>query len=226
MGYLKLPEAQMIAQSCRHDPSPYTATMQALQLQYGQPHQLAQSESCNPDRNWCEGWRLTRIPELFLASMLMSLEGPTGYELNCSSHVDRLLSKLPKYLRDGFIEFLQLQGKLTTASLNPYNLKDLAGWLQSKAQQQRLSNRLAQRYRQEQPHSSRLPKAKRQTAVYYGADPADSSYAKGTQLTQQAKPSTTRNQSNVYCLFCRSRDHYLTKCSNIKAQLRRKYGSG
>lgn len=37
-----------------------------------------------------------------LVSMLLSLEGPQGMEFNCCSHVDRLLSKLPQYYRDGF----------------------------------------------------------------------------------------------------------------------------
>lgn len=79
--------------------------------------------------------------------MLLSLEGSQGMELNCCSHVDRLLSKLSKYLRDGFMEYLQLQGKLNTASLNPYNLQDLNGWLQGKQQQQQcLSNILVQHY--------------------------------------------------------------------------------
>ncbi|KAJ8290933.1 hypothetical protein GJAV_G00019370 [Gymnothorax javanicus] len=41
LEHLKLPEAQMIAQSYRHHPHPYSAAMQALQFQYGQPHQLA-----------------------------------------------------------------------------------------------------------------------------------------------------------------------------------------
>lgn len=46
LEHLKLPEAKHadIGQACRHDPFPYTAAMQALQLHYGQPHQLAQSE--------------------------------------------------------------------------------------------------------------------------------------------------------------------------------------
>ena len=44
MEQLVLDEAQLIAQSCRHYAQPYTAVMQALQRQYGQPHQLAQSE--------------------------------------------------------------------------------------------------------------------------------------------------------------------------------------
>lgn len=35
LKHLQFPEAQMIRQSCRHDPTPYTAAMHALQLQYG-----------------------------------------------------------------------------------------------------------------------------------------------------------------------------------------------
>ncbi|RXN17490.1 hypothetical protein ROHU_026770 [Labeo rohita] len=38
-----------------------------------------------------------------------SSQGPRGMELNCCSHADCLLSKLPKFLRDGFIEYLQLR---------------------------------------------------------------------------------------------------------------------
>lgn len=36
--------------------------------------------------------------------MMMSLEGPTGFEIRCGSHMDRLLSKLPTQYRDGFVE--------------------------------------------------------------------------------------------------------------------------
>ena len=42
LEHLKLPEAQRIGQSCRHDPFPYTAAMHALQLQYG--HTSASTE--------------------------------------------------------------------------------------------------------------------------------------------------------------------------------------
>lgn len=152
LEHLKFPEAQMIGQSCRHDPFPYTAAMHALQVQYGQPHQLAQSEIAAiltmPDVRSGDArtFQSFSLRVHLLVSMLLSLEGPQGMEINCCSHVDRLLSKLPKYHRDGFIEYLQLQGKLNTTSLNPYNLQDLNGWLQGKAQQQRLSNRLVQRY--------------------------------------------------------------------------------
>lgn len=140
MEQLVLDEAKLIAQACRHHPAPYTAAMAALQRQYGLPHQLAQSEVA----------ALMNLPDIkagdskafqnfalnidLLVGMLMSLEGPQGRELTCTGHVDRLLSKLPKHYRDGFIEHLQLRGRLNTDSLNPYNLHDLAEWLKVKAE--------------------------------------------------------------------------------------------
>lgn len=44
MEQLVWEEAKLIAQACQHNPVPNTTAMTALQCQYGQPHQLAQSE--------------------------------------------------------------------------------------------------------------------------------------------------------------------------------------
>ncbi|XP_073766348.1 uncharacterized protein [Danio rerio] len=223
LEHLKLPEAQMIGQSCRHHPYPYSAAMQALQLQYGQPHQLAQSEIAailtSPDVKPNDGhsFQSFALRVHLLVSMLLSLEGPRGMELNCCSHVDRLLSKLPKYLRDGFIEFLQQQGKLNALSLNPYNLQDFAGWLQVKAQQQRLSNRLMQRYQHERPSSIGKEKTQAITkgtslVLYQGAAPNE------TALPTHPKENKQRKPLKVQCLFCNSKEHYITRCDNIKEQ--------
>ncbi|KAL1267690.1 hypothetical protein QQF64_033053 [Cirrhinus molitorella] len=199
LEHLKLPEAQMIGQSCRHHPYPYSAAMQALQLQYGQPHQLAQSEIASiltsPDvkRNDNHSFQSFALRVHLLVSMLLSLEGARGMELNCCSHVDRLLSKLPKYLRDGFIEFLQQQGKLNSISLNPYNLQDFAGWLQVKAQQQRLSIRLVQRYQHErlpsvgkEKHSAKLKGPS--LVLYHGASPAETAPSTRPKEPKLKKP--------------------------------------
>lgn len=224
LEHLKLPEAQMIGQSCRHHPYPYSATMMALQLQYGQPHQLAQSKIAailtTPDVKPGDArtFQSFALRVHLLVSMLLSLEGPGGMELNCCSHVPRLLSKLPKYHRDGFIEYLQLQGKLNSTSLNPYNLQDLNGWLQGKAQQQRLSAcRLVQRYQQEKPQGNGkekiLSKSNRQSAaVYHGAEP--------TQPNTSGKPTPSNNKKpfKIHCLFCDSKEHYISRCPNIKGQ--------
>ncbi|XP_067306912.1 uncharacterized protein [Pseudorasbora parva] len=221
LEHLKLPEAQMIGQSCRHHSYPYSAAMQALQLQYGQPHQLAQSEIAailtapEVKSNDANSFQSFALRVHLLVSMLLTLEGPRGMELNCCSHVDRLLSKLPKYLRDGFIEFLLLQGKLNSPNINPYNLQDFAGWLQVKAQQQRLSSRLVQRYQYEKSPSITKEKTmgkprSQSTALYHGAAPTESKACLSPKVSQKRTPP------KVNCLFCSSKDHYITRCSSIK----------
>lgn len=68
-------------------------------------------------------------------------------EVMSTSHVDRLLGKLPRHMRDSSVEHLQVQGRLSTSSLNRYNLRDLADRLKVKAGAQRLSVKMAQHYR-------------------------------------------------------------------------------
>lgn len=222
LEHLKLPEAQMIGQSCRHEARPYTAAMQALQLHYGQPHQLAQSEiaailnTSDVRVGDASSFQSFALRVHLLVSMLLSLEGPRGIELSCCSHVDRLLSKLPKYLRDNFIEFLQLQGKLNVASLNPYNLQDFSGWLQGKAQQQRLSSRLVERYQKEKSSYSLQGRAstqsKRPASVYHGTEPQIVKTPRSVPQPSQWK------KSKLHCLFCHSKEHYITQCAEIKEQ--------
>ncbi|KAI3370820.1 hypothetical protein L3Q82_007346 [Scortum barcoo] len=117
--------------------------------------------------------------------------GSQGMELNCCSHVDRLLSKLPKYHRDGFIEYLQLQGKLNTASLNPYNLQDLKIWLQGQS-----------------------------IAVYHGAEPI--------QLSNSGKPTSASSKKpfKVHCLFCDSKEHYISRCPSNKYNQQQSWTGG
>ncbi|KAF0040561.1 hypothetical protein F2P81_006459 [Scophthalmus maximus] len=82
MEQLVLDEARLIAQSCRHYAQPYTAAMQALQRQYGQPHQLAQSEIAtilnSPDvkPGDTRAFQTFALSVDLLVGMLTSLEGP------------------------------------------------------------------------------------------------------------------------------------------------------
>ena len=92
MDHLILDKSRLIAQACRHYAEPYTAAMEALQRQYGQPHQLAQSEIATilnmPDVKSGDAkafQRFTLNVDL-LVGMLMSLEGPLGMELTCTGH--------------------------------------------------------------------------------------------------------------------------------------------
>ncbi|KAK0150704.1 Filamentous hemagglutinin [Merluccius polli] len=176
--HLVLDEARLIAQSCRHYAQPYTAAMQALQRQYGQPHQLVQSEILNsPDLKAgdSKAFQSFALSVDLLVGMLTSLEGPNGMEVMSTGHVDRLLSKLPKQSRDSFVEHLQAQGRLNTNSLNPYNLRDLSDWLRVKAEIQRLSTRMAQRHWIEGPQAPNrdrqvpVPRP-RNLSVYHGSD--------------------------------------------------------
>ena len=131
--------------------------MLALQRQYGQPHQLAQSEIAailnTPDfrAGDSKAFQTFALSVNLLVGMPMSLEGPNGTELMSTAHADRLLSKLPKYSRDSFIEHLQVWGRIQTNSLNAYNLCDLSEWLKVKAEAQRLSSKMVQRHHSEKP---------------------------------------------------------------------------
>ncbi|XP_049330100.1 uncharacterized protein LOC111189521 [Astyanax mexicanus] len=221
--HLILDEARMIAQSCRHYAQPYTTAMQALQRQYGQPHQLAQSEIAAilnaPDvkAGDAKAFQSFALKVNLLVGMLTSLEGPRGLELTSTGHVDRLLSKLPKYLWDSFVEHLQVQGRLLTDSLNPYSLRDLAEWLTVKAEAQRLSSKMAQRY---QTDKSEPKKDKQSTsrprgqavAIYHGSDKLNTA---STQPIESAPPSIKQKPTKRLCLFCKSNEHYLSQCTNI-----------
>ncbi|RXN36824.1 neuropilin and tolloid 1 [Labeo rohita] len=166
--------------------------MIALQRQYGQPHQLAQSEIAallnSPDIRVgdAKAFQSFALNVDLLVGMLLSLEGPQGRELSCTGHVDRLLSKLPKHYRDSFIEHLQLRGRLHTDSLNPYNLHDLADWLKVKAEAQRLSTKMVQRYQTERLQVSL--EARREVQPY-GCLHRTSSYINRANLPPQEAPA-------------------------------------
>ncbi len=114
MEQLVLEEARLIVQACRHHPVPYTTAMIVLQWQYGQPHQLAQSEIAvllnSPDIRVgdAKAFQSFALNVDLLVGMLRSLDGPQWQELSCTGHVDRQLSKMPKHYRDSFIEHLPI----------------------------------------------------------------------------------------------------------------------
>lgn len=219
MEHLVLDEAKLIAQSCRHYVQPYTAAMQALQRQYGQPHQLAQSEIAailnSPDLKSGDpkAFQSFALNVDLLVGMLTSLEGPNGMEVMSTGHVDRLLSKLPRHMRDNFVEHLQVQGRLSTSSLNPYNLRDLAEWLKVKAEAQRLSTKMAQRHQAEGAQPAKrdrpLPTPRPRTqpvSVYHGVDQSKSA--------EMPRPAAKQQRFKRMCLFC-STEHYLSQCPDI-----------
>lgn len=108
MDHLKLKESLLIADSYCHSQHPYTRTMAALDQQYGQPHQLALQRIAElmDGPSIASGDQKTfRLFALKVRSLVGTLEqlGRNGtFELQCGSHVSRLLGKLPHDLRSGF----------------------------------------------------------------------------------------------------------------------------
>ncbi|XP_028461679.1 uncharacterized protein LOC114573602 [Perca flavescens] len=221
MEQLVLEEARLIAHACRHHAQPYTAAMQALQQEFGQPHQLAQGEiaailnSPEVKAGDFKAFQSFALRVDLLVGMLTILEGPNGLELTSTGHVDRLLSKLPRNLRDSFIEHLQVRGRLRTQGLNLYNLRDLAGWMKVKAEAQRLSSKLCQRIQTEKPLMAKRDKnagSPKQRAppvtIYHGSD---TSKAEPTPLMASTPPTLkTKKYRLRVCLFCKSNSLSLT----------------
>ena len=208
-----------------HHSQPYTEAMKAGQCQYGQPHELAQSEIATilnlPDikAGDSKAFQSFSLSINLLVGMLTSLEGPQGTELTCTGHVDRLLSKLPKHSRDGFIEHLQVRGRLQTNHLNPYNLHDLSEWLSVKAAAQRLSAKMVQRYHTESQQSPRkeqqpITRPRVQSAtVYHGGEQTDVQEGQPSLTTQAPKRN---GRFKRLCIYCRSEEHYLSQCPAIQ----------
>lgn len=219
LGQLKLPSALQLAKAFMHDPRPYSTALQALQVKYGQPRQLVQSELSailnSPPIKFgdAEAFDTFALSVHSLVGMLRTLEGQHGYELLCGSHVDRLLSKMPPTYRDGFVEYCINRGILQGGSDRTYSLPDLSTWLQMKSQAKRIASRAAALYQNDIQHPTRKePRApanqkERATSLVYNTSESTST------LTQQSK---SRNKLNPFCPYCTSKEHFLNSCTEFK----------
>lgn len=149
--------SSLLRPTCTGTPRGCTAALQALQDKYSQARQLVQ----------CKIGRILNSPaikigdaEAFdtfflsiqsLVGMLRTLEGQSGYELCCGSHVDLMLSKMPPTYRDGFIEHCLNHGILQTGTDQTYTLPDLAEWVNMKAQAKHLASRATAHYQGDVP---------------------------------------------------------------------------
>ncbi|KAG1971415.1 hypothetical protein F2P79_002534 [Pimephales promelas] len=129
VDHLKLEEAKLIADAYLNSPTPYSDTMSALHDKFGQPHQLALKkiasvlETPEVKRGDTVAFQKFSLQIQSLVGLLQTL-GPEGeIELNCGSHVARLLSKLPPEQR---ADFRRHQFKQLGAT---HTLHDLAEWL-------------------------------------------------------------------------------------------------
>lgn len=129
IDHLKLEEAKLIADAYLNSPTPYTDTMRALYDRFGQPHQLALKKIASvleaPEirRGDSAAFQRFSLQIQSLVGLLKTL-GPEGeIELNCGSHVARLLTKLPAEQR---ADFRRHQFKQPGTS---HTLHDLSQWL-------------------------------------------------------------------------------------------------
>ncbi|XP_052399676.1 uncharacterized protein LOC127946899 [Carassius gibelio] len=134
--HLKLEEALLVADSYSNSRFPFTNTMKALDKMYGQPHQLALQriaelmDGANIRSGDVKAFRMFGLQVRSLVSMLQQLGHKGTVELECGSHVSRLLSKLPHDLRSSFKRYTHpLQVSIPT-------LLDFADWLEYELQVQ------------------------------------------------------------------------------------------
>jgi len=219
LDHLQHPGANKLARSSMHDVRPYSTALRALQERYGQPRLLVQSEI-----GALLNSPIIRIGDVealdefslsihALVGMLLSLEGPTGSELRCGSHVDRLLSKLPVQYRDGFVEYCINRGILTGQANQTYSLLDLSTWLQSKSRAKRISERAVELYKQERPRAVKERQPSRQVSSVYLST---SSERDSTPRVASAQEKVLIKPSKPYCPHCNVRDHFLGSCIEFK----------
>lgn len=228
LDHLKFPPAFQLAKRYVHDTMPFTKAMQALQQRYGQPRQLVQGEINNILRaptvkaGDAQGFEDFALSVSSLVGLLNSMEGAAKSELECGSHVDRLLSKLPFSYQDSFAEYCLAKGILRSDSANTYTLPDFAQWLERKSQAIQIARRATESYISDKPRSDRRDKSSRplktSSSVYYGTDKPTTPTANTTSAPTDSKErmkGKKREKFKPYCPFCSSTEHYLSSCSDF-----------
>ncbi len=213
MDHLKLEEALLTADSYCHSQHPYTRTMAALDQQYGQPHQLAlqQIAELMDGPSIASGdqkaFRIFALKVRSLVGMLEQLGRKGTFELQCGSHVSRLLGKLPHDLRSGFRRFA-----------HPHyvpipTLLDLAEWLEFEIDVQEDTTRFVSNQRRGPSTRTRdtirdSKSVTKGTTIFLGTEKAIS------DSTPSAPPS--RSSLKLYCPYCDNSKHSLNNCSNFR----------
>lgn len=208
VDHLHLEEAKLIADAYLNSPVPFSDTMDALNDKFGQPHQIALRRIAavmdSPDvrRGDIAAFERFALQIQSLVGMLRTL-GPEGaVELQCGSHVARLLSKLPPEQRAEFRRCMFHQGTRT------HTLTDLSEWLKYESWCQDSEGQLAVIGAREKTVSRpEVRQGKRSTTVLHG----------GQEVVKHSDgpmpgSSFKGNKSKPYCPFCNNEEHYLSQC--------------
>uniref|UniRef100_A0A9J8D9V3 Tc1-like transposase DDE domain-containing protein n=3 Tax=Cyprinus carpio TaxID=7962 RepID=A0A9J8D9V3_CYPCA len=192
--------------------------MKALDKMYGQPHQLALQriaelmDGANIRSGDVKAFRMFGLQVRSLVSMLQQLGHKGTVELECGSHVSRLLSKLPHDLRLSFKRYIHpLQVSIPT-------LLDFADWLEYELQVQEDNSQYACYTRQESSVRGRevrreSKQLRRPTTILLGTDKSHST----SMSSATSKPASVREEKvRAYCPYCDNNKHYLNGCDNFK----------
>ena len=207
--HLRLEEAKLIADAYLHSQTPFTDTMMALNEKFGQPHQLALKRIAtvmdSPDvrRGDVAAFERFSLQIQSLVGMLKTLGADGEVELQCGSHVARLLSKLPPEQRAEFRRHTFGQPSTT------YTLNDLAEWLKYESWCQDfdgpLSSPVARDKESPRPHKQF---GKRPVTVLHGSE-------NKSKEARAPSSSPTNDRPSPYCAYCDNREHHLSQCAAI-----------
>ncbi len=213
LEHLKFEEALLIADSYSNSRYPYTQTMQSLTEHYGQPHQLALQKIADLmdgpiiRSGDTQAFRRFALRVRALVGMPDQLDEKGAIELQCGSHVARLMSKLPHDLKANFKRYVH-------HLKNPIpNLLDFAHWLEFELQVQSTDSKLNTiETRGRAGQQKEAPRQRKHTfhptAILHSVDQSTN--------TPDAKPSEFQNPGkNVYCHYCDNNHHYLNQCTNF-----------
>ncbi|KAK0155027.1 hypothetical protein N1851_002645 [Merluccius polli] len=210
VDHLQLEEARWIADAYLNSPTPFSDTM-ALNDKFGQPHQIALRRIAavldSPDirRGDVAAFEKFALQIQSLVGMLRILGFEGEAELQCGSHVARLLSKLPPEQRAEFRRCMFHRGTRT------HTLPDLSEWLKYESWCQDSEGQLAVTGARERP----VPRpdgrqSNRPTTVLHGGNDADKKPEARTLGS-----SFKGNKSKPYCPFCNNEEHYLSQCAAV-----------
>ncbi|RXN24065.1 hypothetical protein ROHU_036624 [Labeo rohita] len=216
LEHLKFEDALLIADSYINSSRPYSDTMASLAEQYGQPHQLALRRIADlmddPTirSHDASGFKRFALKVRALVGMLDQLGDSGRVELQCGSHVTRLLSKLPHDLRAEFKRYVYpLNVRIPT-------LLHFADWLEYELKIQESGFEFLGGDRKERPDQKRDRrkdfKSTKTAAIFHSADPAPSTTSSEESNASVAKP---QDRPRMFCPYCTNTQHYLNQCQNF-----------
>lgn len=212
--HLKFEEALLIADSYSNSPYPYTDTMASLIKHYGQPHQLSLQriaelmEEPTIRAGDTAGFRRFALRVRALVGMLQQLGVDGHIELQCGSHVARLMSKLPQDLRATFRRHIYPQRDKVPS------LMDFAEWLEYELVIQEGGDRLDMMDNVQRKKWDKDRKAVKKTITVLHGAAHDT--APQTCPTEIPVPPEALDKPKAYCPYCSNTLHFLDQCSNFK----------